>query len=437
MVYFVRVFEKQPWLFGSSLAGGEPQRIGVASLPADVSFLSPVSPDGSSLVAAGTSTRLLISLPDGARRELPFDAGVRTHSVAWLPDSRHVVLAEETTALIGTRVLIQDTKSAARRVVLHTADHIDAVTTSADGTRLVYSGGPVERDLVEYSSDGTFVRAVADSSILEGFPAWSPKGDRFVYRAGGPGQSDGLWLGSLAGGSSTLLQRLASNDASRTPISPDGERVAYVDPAGIQVMAMAGGRAVRAYESSRVSDGLCWSADGDWIWFSSGPARLGRVPSGGGEPVIMEQAKPGALLDCSPDGRWLIRRGVGGFVLTSTDGKSERMLTPTTAYAARATNTVQFGERGTRLYLLRVDRRTIDVLDVDSGRTLRAITFEIPVEDLIDGFAFSPDGNRVLLSIGGDRTDLWIAEGYAQPVTSWLRWLTHWQSAAPRLEPAR
>jgi hypothetical protein len=43
----------------------------------------------------------------------------------------------------------------------------------------------------------------------------------------------------------------------------------------------------------------------------------------------------------------------------------------------------------------------------------------------------------VLLSIGGDRTDLWIAEGYAQPVTSWLRWLTHWQSAAPRLEPDR
>jgi eukaryotic-like serine/threonine-protein kinase len=437
MVYFVRVFQNQPWLFGRGVAGGEPQRIGEASLPTDVSFLSPVSADGSSLVATGTSTRLLISLRDGARRELPFDDGVRTRGVAWLPDSRHVVLAEETTALIGTRLLIQDTRSSARRVVLHTADHIEAVTASADGTRLVYSGGPVERDLVEYSSDGRFVRAVADSSILEGFPAWAPTGDRFVYRAGGPGQSDGLWLGSLAGGSSTLVQRLPSNDTSLTPISPDGERVAYVDPTGIQVVALSGGRAVRAYASTRVSDGLCWSADGEWIWFSNGPARLGRVPSGGGEAVVTAQAKPGALLDCSPDGHWLIRRGSEGFVLTSTDGTSERILTPTTAYAARAANTVQFGERGTRVYLLRVDRRTIDVLDVDSGRTLRAITFEIPVEDLIDGFAFSPDGSRVLLSIGGDRSDLWIAEGFARPAISWMRWLTHWQSAAPRVDRTR
>ena len=92
-VFFIRVFEKQPWLFRGSLAGSEPQRVGEAPLPSDVSALSPVSPDGSALIATARSGRWLISLPHGARRELRSDKGVRTRSVAWLPDSRHIVVA--------------------------------------------------------------------------------------------------------------------------------------------------------------------------------------------------------------------------------------------------------------------------------------------------------------------------------------------------------
>jgi hypothetical protein len=45
------------------------------------------------------------------------------------------------------------------------------------------------------------------------------------------------------------------------------------------------------------------------------------------------------------------------------------------------------------------------------GRQLRTIAFEIPVEERIQGFSFSPDGTRVLLTTGGDRNDLWMAEG--------------------------
>jgi hypothetical protein len=77
---------------------------------------------------------------------------------------------------------------------------------------------------------------------------------------------------------------------------------------------------------------------------------------------------------------------------------------------------------------LGLDRRTIDVLDVDSGRKLSAITFDIPLEDQIEGFSFSPDGTRVLLTLGGDRNDLWMAEGIARPATFWNRWFAHWES---------
>jgi Tol biopolymer transport system component len=433
-VFFIRVFEKRPWLFRGSLAGSEPQRVGEAPLPSDVSALSPVSPDGSALIATARSGRWLISLPLGARRELRSENGVLARSVAWLPDSRHIAVAEETTTLIGSRISIQDTRSAARRLVLQTADQIDDVTTSADGTRLVYSAGPVERDLVEYSGEGKFVRTIAASSLLEGLPSWAAAGDRFVYRAGGPGQSDGLWLGTVDGASATLVQRLTSSAASQTPISPDGGRIAYVDPAGIQVVSVSGGRAIRALSSTSINrQGLCWSPDGEWIWYSSGPTRLGRVPSGGGEPVIVE-AQPGILLDCSPDGRWLVRMGTAGFVLTAADGKAERLVAPVGTYAMRADNSVQFGERGRRLYFLGLDRQTIDVVDVDSGRKLRTITFDLPPADQIEGFSFSPDDTRVLLTTGGDRNDLWMAVGFARPATSWSRWFGHWESptrAAP------
>jgi Tol biopolymer transport system component len=324
--------------------------------------------------------------------------------------------------------MIEDTQSAARRVLLNTADQIVGVAASPDGTRIVYAGGPVDRDLVEYSGDGKFFRTIAASSILEGFPAWAPAGDRFVYRAGGPGQSDSLWLGSPNSPQTTLLQRLTAA-ASQSPVSPDGGRVAFADGEGLEVISVSGGRPIRVLTAADLDRGLCWSPDGEWIWFSRGPLRLGRVSSGGGQPEFIT-SKPGLLVDCSPDLRWILRYGPGGYVLTSADGKSERFLVSSTTYA-RADNSAEFSKDGKRLYFLGLDRRTIDVLDVESGQKLRTISFTIPLEDQIEGFAFNPDGSRVLLTTGGDRNDLWMAEGFAEPAVWWKRWLTHWEARPP------
>lgn len=82
------------------------------------------------------------------------------------------------------------------------------------------------------------------------------------------------------------------------------------------------------------------------------------------------------------------------------------------------------------LYLLRPDRRSIDVLDAESGSTRRTITFDLAPEDTITGFAVHPSGNRVLLTIGGGRHDLWMVEGFARPSAGWRRWLGHWRLPA-------
>jgi Tol biopolymer transport system component len=212
-------------------------------------------------------------------------------------------------------------------------------------------------------------------------------------------------------------------------MSPDGARVAYVDPTGIHVVSASGGPAIRVLAGERIDQGLCWSPDGEWLWYSTGPTRLAKVPSQGGAPVPVSAAG-GILMGCSPDGRWLVRRGTGGYVLTSADGTIERELA---AYAqhAPAAHSPSFSADGRTLYLLGSDRRSILVRDVDTGRVLRTLTFDIPQEDAIIEFAVHPAGQRVLLSTGGDRYDLWMAEGFAQPAAGWRRWFGHWEAPSP------
>ena len=428
-MFFVRVADQQPWLFHLAKDADEPQRVGATSLARDVSLLSPVSPDGSSLVAAGASSRWLIHLPDGARTALPSDPAFRPWTISWFPDSRHIVIAEEARDLVGSRIVLSDTHSAARHLVLSSVDWIQAAATSPDGRRLVYSGGPVERDILEYSDAGKYVRTVAASSMLEGFPEWSPAGDRFIYRTGGPGQSDRIWVGQRDGSPASPVVALGSNSVRRTPISPDGGRIAIADTEGIQVVPIAGGRPVRVLTGSTANGRVCWSSDGEWIWYSERPTHLARVPSGGGQPVPVH-ASDGQLLDCSPDGHWLLRRSREAFVLTPTTGGVERQFGHVADYDADGENTAQFGLKGRALYLLRIDRRTIDVIDVESGRVERSIAFDVPLGDRISGFSFSPDGTHVLVTIGGDRTDLWMVDAFVRPSTSWRRWFAHWENPA-------
>jgi len=166
---------------------------------------------------------------DVALKVLPSDLAANPSSLArFEQEARHVaglnhpnivavfdVGSEDGVAYIVTELV--DGVPAARRLVLQTADPIGAVTTSRDGARLVYSAGPVERDLTEYSGVGTFIRTIAASSLLEGFPSWARAGDRFVYRVGGPGQSDSLWLGTMNGASVTLVQLRRADAIGESP----------------------------------------------------------------------------------------------------------------------------------------------------------------------------------------------------------------------------
>lgn len=72
------------------------------------------------------------------------------------------------------------------------------------------------------------------------------------------------------------------------------------------------------------------------------------------------------------------------------------------------------------------DRRSIAIVDVETGRVRRNLVLDLRPEDQIQDFAVNPAGTRVLVTTGGERNDLRQVEGFARPETGWRRWFRHW-----------
>jgi serine/threonine protein kinase/Tol biopolymer transport system component len=419
----LRVVNQVPTLFISSPPGSEPtQKQDIALGTGLVSYA--LSPDGSKLLTLGESSAAVVSINGGVARGIALPDGSRPWAAAWLPDNRHIVLSQ----IVRPNFLLTlvDTESTAQRLIQRESGVISAVAVSADGARIAYASGDPEWDIEEFSMDGTRRRAVASSSNMDRYASWAPRGDRFVFFVGGPGRPASIWTADAERGEAQQLISLAAGSlATSYHYSPDGGRIAYFDVNGINTISSAGGRPVRVLSSTTLGSRICWSPDGEWIWFTEEGATLRRVPSQGGEAMTVAESV-GTVLDCSPDGRWISGAGRTGYELISTDGKERRLVANYRDYAPRSDNSMQFGEGGRVLYLLAHDRRSIETLETATGQRRGFVTFQLDEADIIQGFSVHPDGKRVLLTTGLQRDDIWLAEGFAQPATGWRALLSHW-----------
>jgi Tol biopolymer transport system component len=425
-LFFIRAAEGGPRIFISSPPGAEPSRLSDVPLPRSFNAFA-LSPDGSKVLVRTDSALSVMALDRGSTAPVPLPEGVRPDSIAWLPDSRHFVLSELTFDPIAFRLVIADTQSAARRLIQRETGTLPSIAVSPDGQRIAYAAGKVEFDVHDYAMDGSRTRPIAVSSNMDRFPDWSPRGDRLLFLVGGPGRPDALWTANADGAAPTRLIVLSSgfSPSASYRFSPDGGRVVYADPTGILTVSSSGGRPI-AVQPVRNAAGFCWSPDGEWIWYSDGPPpTLRKVRSAGGDPVTV-RPYVGRVLDCSPDGRWVAAMGKTGFMLVSTDGKEEKQVASVLEYASRADNTMQFGEAGSVLYMIGLDRRSLTIVDVATGKPRRTVAFQMAPDELIQGFSVHPDGTRVLLATGALREDIWFAEGFAQPATGWRWWIRHW-----------
>ena len=417
----LRVENDPPQLFISSPPGANPVAVPGVTLPEQVTAVR-MSPDGSKLLARTSQQNELwvVPYPSGTPRRIDFSANLG--SASWYGDSRHLLISETGSNPRGYRLTIVDTDSRARRLVLSSTGAIVSSSLSPDGKRIVYSSGEPDWDIVEYSMDGASSRPVAASPALDNLPTWSPSGDRFAYVVSGSGTYQSLWARNADGSApSVVVPQLDMRD-QQPRYSPDGQRIAYVSGSGLYTIAASGGRAVRIVSADVVVTRLCWSADGQWVWYQEVPANLWKVPSQGGEPTLVTQGA--TLADCSPTGEIAFRVRGSGVQLLSPDEKQQREIGNRPLSGAGVSPL--FGDGGKLLYALREDGRSLDVVDVATGMTLRSIEFALPSADIIRAFSVHPDGRRVLLMTGGLRYDLWVAEGFAQPATGWRQWFRHW-----------
>jgi serine/threonine protein kinase len=418
----LRVVNEEPSLFISAPPGSEPvHQPHIALGTGLVSYA--LSPDGNKLLRLSESSAAVVSMT-GAVRPFALTEGTRPWAVAWLPDNRHIVLSQISRP--NFTLTMVDTESAAQRLLHRDSGTISAVAVSADGARIAYASGHPEWDIEEFAMDGTRRRTVAASSNMDRFASWAPRGDRLVFFVGGPGRPASIWIADAERGEAQHLITLAAGSLSTSyHFSPDGGRITYLDLNGINTISSAGGRPVQVFASTQLGSRLCWSPDGEWIWFTEEGATLRRVPSQGGTATTVA-SRVGAVLDCSLDGRWISAAGPTGYELISTDGKERRLVANYRDYAERSDNSMQFGDGGRVLHVLAQDRRSIETLDTATGRRLGSVRFQIDEADVIQGFSVHPDGRRVLLTTGLQRDDIWLAQGFAQPATGWRALLGHW-----------
>lgn len=415
---FIRPNPEGPsFLFLSSPVGDQPKPVAGVKMPMRADTLFAFAADGTKLALHTLTQELwVVPYPHGEARRI---GPVRGNAFDWFPDSRHAVISAEREGFQS--IYLIDTESPAQRLLLRGSTQLAANSMSPDGTQLVYSTGLADWDVLEYNIDGQLVRPIVATTSRELFAAWSPTEDRFVF-VSYAGRHPSLWTRAADGSSPLLLKEVA--DEPMGPMapaySPDGRRVAFWVGQEIQTIPSAGGQPVKVTSARVPVNDLCWSADGENIFYGQ-PGHLMRVSTLGGDPVEVREAR-GSQIACSSDGKWIAYPTPKGLYLMTPDAKEDRLLIPGPLLYGR----VQFGEGGKVLYYMEFDRKEMSVWDVASGKKLRTVAIHVPPGEMINRFSVQPDGRRMLAQVGRVAYDLWIAEGFAQPAPPWRRWLRHW-----------
>jgi Tol biopolymer transport system component len=215
--------------------------------------------------------------------------------VAGTARSAHAQAAKPPKPLFGTEIATSDSL------------YLSEAVESPDGRWLLFSSairsGPSHLWLMPAS--GGPPRRLTDGAQDDAFPVWFPSGRRIAYVSGRVHGVVAVDFDPMGGRLVGTPRRVSLDDASWPDVSPDGNRIVYVDLRNrLRIVPSTGGPAVTILDYSGTGSLSMllpkFSRDGRDVYVSARDserrtARLVRVPATGGAAVVVLDGPSGGI----------------------------------------------------------------------------------------------------------------------------------------------
>ena len=303
---------------------------------------------------------------------------------------------------------------------------------SPDEHTIAYAAGEKGHDIVEVPLDGSGIRDVIATPMIEVTPSWSPDGTRFAYVTDRSGMQE-IWVRNRLDGSEHPMPvpRAFGSPQFQTILdcafSPDGSRVAYrmetPDATEIWTSLLSGEAPARLWQdpAKAFQRGPSWSPDGNWIAYYSirdGKPAVLKIRVGAGQPELVTYTSGPQPVRWSPRGDWIAFRDGGALRLLSPDGKQERIVSPksweTYGWSADGASLYGIAIRDHRLLLGHIDlasgqeTRVADLGPVPASLDYANFRSEFPIR----GFSMHPNGKSFLTSIYRSRSQIYLLRDF-------------------------
>jgi hypothetical protein len=413
------------------------------------------SPDGRQLLLAdytdaGETAIWLLPFPDSGRQphrlfpKVPLiGPQLEPPQLAWMPDSQRAVMVFPTPAAPKGGLWMTDVRTAAATPVSVGLAQERSPSVSPDGSKLAFTQGGPNYDLVELPVNGSPMRDLLSTGSDEYSGAWVPGSSRYVYLTNKNGAEE-LRIHSQTENWDRLVVAIrtfgGTSQMSAPLASPDGQRVAYdVYSAGgaaaIWISPVGGGTPVKLTPVGESEHAPAWSPDGLSIACNRvdhGEAGLAIIRVGTRDPPRMLAHDVGGIIPAwSPNGAWIAYQTLDAVRLVSPDGERQRYLTTSSIIGYGWTSSLVWSSDGGSLYTIRrTADRTLQTIAIDAVTgAVRVIStlgadffFGTPTDPGLR-FTLAPDGKSFLGTIVRTRTDLWILENFLPPrgLLDWFR----------------
>jgi Tol biopolymer transport system component len=286
---------------------------------------------------------------------------------------------------------------------------------------MAFSRGGIDSDIWRISANGYEApRKWIASTVYDVAGEYSPDGAQIAFSSNRSGPRE-IWVCDADGNNAVQLTHFGGPVTGTPRWSPDGRWIAFDSrPRGTPEVFVIGaeGSGLRSLgtqpERARESKGQgmwqpSWSADGQWIYFSSdrtGRFEIYREPWMGG-PVVQVTRNGGSSAYPGRDGQWIyyVNGNPGALRRIHADGSDDSLV------EQREINQLQYTSGASGVYFVLGAGQTaqLERLSAD-GRSSHIL--DLPFT-LGLGLSLSPDGRYALVTRPDEKgTDLMLVEGF-------------------------